>query len=295
MTPVTDVEVSVVIATCHRERLVLEAISSVCCQRGVEVEVIVVDDSPEGSAQEGVRSMNDRRVRYVHRAVPSGGRPGAVRNDGVALARAPLLHFLDDDDRLSAGSLRDLAVTMSATDSAMVFGRVVPFGDDDRTREDQRVYFQRVAVVSRRIRGRHWFAAQLLFGDMPLINSACMIRRDVFESCGGYDPALRCCEDVDLFLRLGRAGGFKFVDRDVLHYRVGAPSIMNELRRTRDAAHQALVADSYRTMHARYKRDHGILEYRTLQALARAADFLPSHRGAALLRRAIMRHRSPRV
>jgi GT2 family glycosyltransferase len=271
-----EIDVSVVIATFRRERLVLEAISSACSQRGVEVEVIVVDDSPEGGANEGVRSMNDPRVRYIHRAVPSGGRPGGVRNDGVALARAPLLHFLDDDDRLVEGSLRDLAVALSATGSAIAFGRVVPFGDHDRTREEEQLYFQRVAAVARRIRGRHWFAAQLLFGDMPLINSACMIRRDMFEAYGGYDAALRCCEDVDLFLRLGRAGGFKFVDRDVLHYRVGAPSIMNELRLSAGEAKVAMVQESYRRMHARYKRDHGMLEYRALQALARAADLLPS-------------------
>jgi len=276
-----SIDVSVVIATFRRERLVLEAISSACSQRGVDLEIIVVDDSPEGGAGEGVRSMSDPRIRYVHRAVPSGGRPGAVRNDGVALARAPLLHFLDDDDRLFEGSLHDLAVAMRTTGRAMAFGRVVPFGEHARTREEQREYFDKVAVISRRIRGRYCFAAQLLFGDMPLINSACMIRREVFEPCGGYDASLRCCEDVDLFLRLGRAGGFVFVDRDVLHYRVGEPSIMNELRRTADEANLAMVRESYRTMHARYKRDHGALEYRALQMLQRAAHFLRSPASSA--------------
>ena len=145
-----EIDVSVVIATYRRERLLLEAIASACSQRGVEVEVIVVDDSPEGGANEGVRAMNDRRVRYLHRAVPSGGRPGAVRNDGVALARAPLLHFLDDDNRLFEGSLHNLAVALSSTDSAMAFGRVVPFGDHAQTQEEQRIYFKRVAAVSRR-------------------------------------------------------------------------------------------------------------------------------------------------
>jgi GT2 family glycosyltransferase len=280
---VAEFHVSVVIATYRRERLVLEAISSACSQRGVRVEVIVVDDSPEGGAYDGIRSLNDPRVRYVRRAVPSGGRPGGVRNDGAALARAPLLHFLDDDDRLFEGSLHALAAAISSTDSAMAFGRVVPFGDHAQTREEQRVYFARVAALSRRIRGRHWFAAQLLFEDMPLINSACMIRRDIFEACGGYDAALRCCEDVDLFLRLGRAGGFKFIDRDVLHYRVGAPSIMNEMRTTAAQASRDMVRESYRTMHSRYKRDHGTFEYRALQALARASDLLPSRaRGSSL-------------
>jgi glycosyltransferase involved in cell wall biosynthesis len=271
-----EVDVSVVIATYHREQLLLEAISSVCSQQGVKVEVIVVDDSPEGSAGECVRSMHDSRVRYVHRTTPSGGRPGAVRNDGVALARAPLLHFLDDDDRLADGALHGLSVAISASGTGMAFGRVVPFGNHEGIREQERKYFERAAAASRRIRGRHWFAAQLLFCDMPLVNSACTIRREVFEAHGGYDTTLRCCEDVDLFLRVGRACGFTFVDRDVLHYRVGAPSIMNESRRSASEAEQAMILDSYRKMHARYKHDYGTLKYRALQAFARATRLLPS-------------------
>jgi GT2 family glycosyltransferase len=269
-------DVSVIIATYRREELLLEAIASACSQPGLSVEVVVVDDSPEGSAEESVRSVKDPRVRYVHRATPSGGRPGAVRNDGVALTRTPLIHFLDDDDRLFDGSLQHLAAALDATGRAMAFGRVVPFGDDTTVREQQRAYFKRVTGVARRIRGRRWFAAQLLFRDMLFMNSACMIRRDAFEAFGGYDPALRCCEDVDLFLRLGRARGFTFVDRDVLHYRVGAPSIMNELRRTGGPSERAMMHESYRKMHDQYKRDHGVLEYRALQVFALATKLLPA-------------------
>jgi len=268
------VDVSVVVATYRREKLLLEAVASVCSQRGVEVEVIVVDDSAEGSAEAGVRALGDPRVRYLHRATPSGGRPGAVRNEGVALARAPLLHFLDDDDRLFDGSLRDLAAALTASKRPMAFGRVVPFGDDVAVREQERRYFELVASASRRIRGRRWFAAQLLFRDMPFVNSACMVRRDVFVELGGYDASLRGYEDVDLYLRIGRARGFTFVDRDVLHYRVGAPSIMNELRRTKGEADGGMRRESYGKIHALYKRRHGVVEYRALQVVARVARFL---------------------
>jgi GT2 family glycosyltransferase len=273
---VADIDVSVVIATYRRERLLLEAVASARSQHGVEVEVIVVDDSPEGSARAAVESLADPRVRYVHRPTASGGRPGAVRNDGVAVANASLIHFLDDDDRLFEGALDALAREIARTGSAIAFGRVVPFGDDVKMTEEQRVYFEKVASVSRRIRGRRWFAAQLLFRDMLFMNSACMIRRAAFEAHGGYDPSLRCCEDVDLFVRVTRAAGFTFVDRDVLHYRVGAPSIMNELRRTSAKADVEMQNETYRRMHDRYKRERGVVEYRALQLFARATQLVPS-------------------
>jgi hypothetical protein len=78
-------------------------------------------------------------------------------------------------------------------------------------------------------------------------------------------------------LRVGRKLGFTFVDGDVLQYRVGAPSIMNESRRTQGAADRDRIAASYRAIHDRYKETHGVVEYRMLQAFARATN-LPAVR-----------------
>ena len=261
-------DVSVIVTTYRRELQVLEAIRSVLAQRGAATEIIVVDDSPEGTARDGVEALASPDVRYVHRAVPSGGHPGLVRNDAVALAHAPLIHFLDDDDRLADGALVALAEAMRTKKTGMAFGKIVPFGDEPAVSEQTR-YFRRVAEAARRIRGRRrWFAANLMFLDSLLVNSACMVRRDVFEAAGGYDASLRCCEDVELYLRIGRAHGVTFVDRDVLHYRVGGPSIMKEVR---DRPGHPSMLHTYRTMGERYRGLYGVTEYRMLQLLAKTA------------------------
>src|SRR5271170_3403582 len=93
-------EVSVIIPTFHREKLVVDAVESALRQEGVTLEVIVLDDSPSGSASKAIEAIDDVRVRYVKREVPSGGRPALVRNEGSRLARGRFLHFLDDDDVL---------------------------------------------------------------------------------------------------------------------------------------------------------------------------------------------------
>src|SRR5690606_28623032 len=74
-TAMANVDVSVIIPTFHRERELVEAIDSALSQQGVEVEVIVLDDSPEASARSVAAAIDDPRVRYVARATPSGGRP----------------------------------------------------------------------------------------------------------------------------------------------------------------------------------------------------------------------------
>lgn len=264
-------DVSVIITTYHRERLVGEAIASVMAQQGVLLELVVVDDSPEGSAREAVAPFESSAVRYVRHEVPSEGRPGVVRNDAVGVTRAPFVQFLDDDDRLAEGALAALHGALKGSDVGLVFGRIVPFGDDAHVVEAEARYFEQVAAEARRMHTGRGFAAHLLFRDSLLVNSACMVRRDAFTCAHGYDSTLRCCEDVELFLRVGRERGVAFVDRDVVHYRVGAPSIMKDIRKT--PGHPAL-AEAYARMHDRYRADHGGIEYRALQVLSKAATRL---------------------
>src|SRR5262245_31581018 len=124
-------DVSVVVPTYRREKLVLEAVRSALAQSGVGVEVIVLDDTEEGTARAGIEELCDPRVRYVKRRTPSGGKPALVRNDGIALAQGRYLHFLDDDDRLANGALVALAEALDRRRrKGVAVGVVEPFGDD---------------------------------------------------------------------------------------------------------------------------------------------------------------------
>jgi glycosyltransferase involved in cell wall biosynthesis len=262
-----DPEVSVVIATFRREHLLPEAIESVRAQSGVRTELVVIDDSPEGGARFVLETAGED-VRYIHRAQPSGGRPGAPRNDAFALCRAPFVHFLDDDDRLLDGALARLRDALATSGAGMAFGKVLPFGEDHDTVAREAEYFERAAVQARWLRGRHAFVAQLLFLESFLVNSACMVRREAFEEARGYDASLACFEDVDLYLRVMRERGGVFVDRQVLEYRVGGDSLMRSMRGT--VRHPAIL-EAYAAIHRRYRERYGTLEYRSMQAIARGA------------------------
>ena len=74
------VDYSVIIPTFRRPRELAEALASVLCQEGATIEVIVVDDSPEGSGQEVVQGLDDARVSYLKNPNPTGGVPSVVRN-----------------------------------------------------------------------------------------------------------------------------------------------------------------------------------------------------------------------
>ena len=98
-----SVEFSVVIPTYRRPQELLEAVHSVLGQLEVTVEVIIVDDSPEGSACAVVKRLNDPRVTYFRTPKPTGGVPSVVRNLGFPHANGIFVHFLDDDDIVPSG------------------------------------------------------------------------------------------------------------------------------------------------------------------------------------------------
>jgi glycosyltransferase involved in cell wall biosynthesis len=255
----------VIIPTYRRERLVLESIASALAQTGVLLEVIVLDDTDEGTAREGVAQLGDARVRYVKRAVPSRGKPALVRNDGLEVAGGRYLHFLDDDDRLASGALAALAGALDRRpNKGVALGVVEPFGDDPAVLARQRAYFEAARASAKRTRGRLMMSARLLFKTTLLVNSVCMVRREIARKVGGYDPDIQVCEDVEFYLRAIRAGGFVFVDRTVLHYRTGAPSIMHDLK---DAEK---IRESYARFYAKYKEAHGRAELYALKLLAKA-------------------------
>jgi len=262
---VDDPAVSVIIPTFRREVTLVSAVRSVLGQANVTLEVIILDDAPEGSAAAAVLALGDSRVRYVKREKPSGGRPAVVRNEGITLARGRHLHFLDDDDLLEDGALGALASALDrAPDVGVAIGTVAPFGDDAVVLARQEAYFAGASKTLRAARSRVSLLAAMLFDATPLVNSSCMVRRSCALSVHGYATDVPRCEDVDFYLRAIRRSGHVFVDRPVVRYRTGAPSLMHSL-----ADDSPLLRQSYGTIHRRYRLDHGTAEFIALKALAK--------------------------
>ncbi len=275
-------DVSAVIPTYRRNRALMEAIASVQAQAGVAVEIVVVDDCPDGGAAAAVRGLGDPRILYIRNPAPSGGRPSAVRNLGWPAATGRFVHFLDDDDIVPAGHYAAVAEAFARRpDAGLVFGRIEPFGacPDEQLRHEQRFFARaaRVAAMCER-RGPRWgFVGQMLF-DLPLlVCSAGILRRACVAGVAGFDPDIRLMEDADFFVRVMRRYGACFLDRTALHYRIGYPSLMHapdpsaaQLREQREGRWR---------MRAKYRRDFGTLEFLALAAATRAAGLARGGRG----------------
>jgi glycosyltransferase involved in cell wall biosynthesis len=264
-------DVSVVIPTFRRPALLREAIASVRAQKGAEVELIVVDDSPEGSAEAVAGEFADS-VQYLKNSRPTGGFPSMVRNLGWPLARGRFVHFLDDDDRVPEGHY---AAAMAAFEThpgvGVVFGRIEPFGDAPEAQmHRERAFFRgaaRRAAVCGRLGPRLGFAAGMIFNKTLLVCGAALIRRDCVQRLGGFDPEIGVGEDVDFFGRAMREFGACFLDRTTLHYRIGSPSLMHAPVLSEHEIQQHLAGA--RRMTAKYRSERGCFEFYVMKGLSR--------------------------
>lgn len=258
------VDLSVVVPTFRRPRELGEAVASALAQEGVGVEVIVVDDCPDGSAR-AVAALDDPRVIYIRNPAPTGGKPGVVRNLGWPRARGRVIHFLDDDDLVPPGHYRAaLAAFERHPGVGVVFGRVEPFGDEAQLPQE-RAYFARAAqraLVSDRFGPRWAYAARMFFGETLMVCSAGIVRRDCVAAVNGFDADIKFIEDVDFYARVIRRFGAHFMDRVALRYRIGR-SIMHG--HTVDDP----VRENYRRMLENYRAEWGTLDFWALKLFAR--------------------------
>ena len=93
MTP----KVSVILPVHNRADVLPRAIESVLGQELREFELVVIDDGSTDGSAEVAGSFGDERIRLIRLDRNRGG--NVARNEGIRAARAPLIAFLDSDDR----------------------------------------------------------------------------------------------------------------------------------------------------------------------------------------------------
>ena len=113
-------DVSVVIPCYNAEKWVSRAIESVLAQEGVSVEVLVVDDGSTDKSLEVLRACSGRIIWET------GPNRGAcpTRNQGLAMARADYVMFLDADDYLERGTLLGLYTSLNQNNADIAFCHV---------------------------------------------------------------------------------------------------------------------------------------------------------------------------
>jgi len=194
--------ISVIIPTRNRARFLEKAVQSVFRQRLACGELIIVDDgSTDDTARlvERLAATAPVRVRYLFQERAGAA---AARNLGIRKAGGEMLCFLDSDDWWLPEKLEIQWASMQEQPGYPV----------SHTRE---IWYRRgVRVNQKKIHAPPHgdiFARALAMCVVGM--STVMIRRELFDRYGLFDPSFPCCEDYEFWLRIGCREPFLLVDR----------------------------------------------------------------------------------
>lgn len=212
---VADTQVSVIIPAYNAVPFITEAVASALEQQGANLEIVVVDDGSTDGTGEVVKQLaaHDCRIKYIYQ---TNQNQGAARNAAVQHSSGSLVAFLDADDVWESQKLRMQTEALRLNDVSVVFSDASHFaGSDDIT-----IPVDLFGLYKGRLKSERFLCMLLQRNAIPL--SSVLVTRTAFESVGGFDetPALKGCEDWDLWLRLASHGHHFFgMDRKLVRYR----------------------------------------------------------------------------
>ncbi len=212
--PTAAPAVSVIIPARNAAATLDAALDSLHAQTMPDWEAIVVDDGSTDRTATVARThaARDPRVRLLR---AEAGGAGAARNAALSIARGRHLLFLDADDWVAPTHLERLLGLLAAAPSATAaycgYCRVMPDG-----RLGPATWRADIAAAPPRA-----------FAHRPgTAIHAVLVEREAVLAAGGFDPALRTCEDWDLWQRLAQAGArFVGVAEVLAFYRTGGASL----------------------------------------------------------------------
>lgn len=199
-------QVSVIIPTYNRGRVIKEAIDSVLAQDYTEFELIVVDDGSTDHTSDVLDSY--RNVIKVLSQKNKG--VSAARNRGIAEASGKFIAFLDSDDLWLPQKLSTQVEFFNKTPDALIC-------------QTEEVWIRNGLRVNPK--KRHKKPSGMIFKlslELCLVSpSAVMIKRSLFDRVGEFDETLPACEDYDLWLRISSRFPIYLVDTPLIIKRGG--------------------------------------------------------------------------
>jgi glycosyltransferase involved in cell wall biosynthesis len=225
--------VSVCIPTFNGDRFIAEAISSILSQTYPTLEIIVADDGSTDQTAAIVKTFQDKTsidiLLFSHQHL------GLAQNCNFALSQAQgkYIKFLFQDDLLSPDCITQM-VQLAEQDPeiGLVFSpREICFLDEVAETDSDLISiyqdFQNIHQAWSSLKpiqqGEELLTDPHLFKH-PINKigepSTVLIRREVFEKIGGFDPQLNQLVDLDLWLRI--MGNYKvgFVNKILSYFRL---------------------------------------------------------------------------
>ena len=221
-------DVSVVIPNYNCLKYLPRAISSALKQKGVRIEIIIIDD---GSTDDSLIWLKRTERMYNQIRIISQANKGviAARNTAIKKANSDYIAFLDADDYWPVDKLAEqLSFMKSRPACGLSFTN---YQHVDVGYQDIIDCFSYWPEFLQHI-DPHDYGYQLLPSAVNRIletnvigTSSVMVKKQHIERAGGFDPTLRSAEDWDCWLRIALNSEVAFSNKIAMSYLMRPDSI----------------------------------------------------------------------
>lgn len=269
MTPTSAPDASVVLLTRNRPSMLAQALQSVLGQRGVDLEVLVVDNGSTSPDALVVPGIDDPRVRVLEQG--ANRRVADARNAGLEAARGTWVGYLDDDDLWGPDKVRHQIDVGEGSGRSWVYTGNVDVDVDLRVLRGGPPHPPERVVAS--LAGRN---------EVPGGSSGVLARRSVLLELGGMDPQFQYVADWDLWLRLADHGMPARSSEPDLAYRIHGSNMSRQvetLLHEIDLLESKFPPDGAGVDRASFIRDIATAECLTGHRRAATRNYLAAIRG----------------
>lgn len=220
---------SIVVPTFNASDFIEKCLSSILAQKGIDLEVLIVDDGSNDDTAEKAKQVAERDGRVTVITGHNSG-PAIARNRGVEAARGDYLAFADADDEVLPGAYATMVDSLDRTGSDIGTGSYIRIGTTGSSRPK----------LTARVHARQRLAVRL--DDIPELLEEPVLwnkvyRRDFWDRHVGPMKSFANYEDQEpVYRALVGAAAIDVLTADVYSWRLA------EGRDTR-SRHKARLAD----------------------------------------------------
>jgi peptidoglycan/xylan/chitin deacetylase (PgdA/CDA1 family) len=232
---------SFVIPARNASQTLVRALDSLLAQSDGDWEALVVDDDSSDQTPQLIEAYASRDTRFVTLRGSGSSGASAARNVGLHQAHGRRVVFLDSDDWLDPAYLERMHGALDGAPGAAAaycdYHRVMPDGELAPVHSDPGVARSPFDTFAR---------------TCAVAIHAVLIERERVLRAGGFDTALRTCEEWDLWQRVARMGGaWVHVAEPLAFYRTSTNSLSQDVCR--------MLADAAVVIHRGFGRDSRVV------------------------------------
>ena len=195
--------VSVIIRTCNRPDILVNALNSIQKQIYKNIEVIVVEDGNSVSKKMIEKDFSTLNLKYYSTGEKSGR--SKVGNIGLSMATGLYFNFLDDDDELFPDHISRLIQSINQDDAKAAYS----IAEERQIIITKRNPYE-YKIKRKLIRYNQPYSRLMLYYQNYIPIQSILFSREFFEHKGGFDENLSVFEDWDLWARYSTYADFVY-------------------------------------------------------------------------------------